>query len=169
MKRVAILLAVFTVLACFDLQSVFAHREITNQSGKPVRVMDLNDAQGKPFARLFMTGEKMSIDHYQYPESGAGYYEALEGETYLIPFTTGGLGGLHVDRIEWDDTGKTVAVKGLRPYFDGAQKIDIVSDTEKPRIENGVLYLRLKQKETKEYRFTILYGMGVSIEPSLYE
>ena len=51
----------------------FAHGEFTNDSGKPARILDLNDSQGKPFARLFMTGKKMSIDHYNYPESGAGY------------------------------------------------------------------------------------------------
>lgn len=145
-----------------------AHGEFTNDSGKPVRILDLNDANGKPFARLFMTGKKMTINHYNYPESGAGYYEALKGHDYLIPFTTGGLGGLHVDRVEWDDTGKTVAIKGLRPFFDAAEQLRIVSDVVRPKIQDGVVYLKLAGKGDKEYRFRILFGIGVSITPSLY-
>jgi len=146
-----------------------AHGEFNNDSGKPVKILDLNDSEGKPFARLFMTGKKMSIDHYNYPESGAGYYEALEGHEYYIPFTSGGLGALHVDRVEWDETGKTVALKGLRPFFDGAEQIRITSDVMQPKIKDGILYLRLAGKGNKEYQFKIVYGIGTSITPSLYE
>jgi hypothetical protein len=159
----------FGMITLVCLQAVFAHREITNKSGKPVRVMDLNNAEGKPFATLFMTGEAMSIDHYQYPESGAGYYKAVEGHTYYVPFTQGGLGGLHVDKIAWDEKGKTIAIEGLQPYFDGAEKFPIISDVSRPRIKDGVLYLKLKNKKEKEHQFIIRYGIGISIEPSLYE
>ncbi len=169
MKRSAIALTVFAFLTLIGLQAGFAHREIENKSGKPVPVLDLNNAEGKPFARLYMTGENMSVDHYQYPESGAGYYEGLEGHTYYIPFTRGGLGGLQVDKIEWDEQGRIIAVKGLRPYFDGAEKIEITSDVSSPRIEDGILYLKLKKKGNKDYQFIIRYGIGISIEPSLYE
>ena len=147
----------------------FAHGEFTNDSGKPVRILDLNDSQGKPFAQLFMTGKKMSIDHYNYPESGAGYYEALEGHDYYIPFTSGGLGGLHVDKVEWDDKGNTIAIKGLRPFFDGAEQIKITSDVKHPKIKDGILYLRLAGKGNLEYQFKIIFGVGISITPSLYQ
>jgi hypothetical protein len=109
----------------------------------------------------------MSVNHYNYPESGAGYYEALEGHDYYIPFTNGGLGGLLVDRVAWDDTGKTIAVKGLRPFFDGAEKIKITSDVSNPRIENGALYLKLEGKGEQVFQFKILFGIGVSIIPPL--
>jgi len=147
----------------------FAHGEITNSSGKPLKVLDLNDTQGKPFARLFMSGERMTIDHYNYPESGAGYYEALEGNYYYIPFTKGGLGGLHVDKVEWDENGKTIAIKGLRPFFDGAEQIKITSDVTDPKIEDGIVYLRLKGKADTEFKFKVIYGVGISIEPQLDE
>jgi hypothetical protein len=147
----------------------FAHGEITNSSGKPLKVLDLNDAQGKPFARLFMSGEKMTIDHYNYPESGAGYYEALEGNYYYIPFTKGGLGGLHVHKVEWDEHGKTIAIKGLQPFFDGAEKIEITSDVTNPKIKDGAVCLRLKGSAGTEFKFDIVYGLGISIEPPLDE
>jgi len=158
------------MVACFLVPSLcLGHGEFNNDTGKPVRILDLNDSDGKPFARLFMAGKKMSIDHYNYPESGAGYYEALDGHDYYIPFTSGGLGGLHVDRVEWDDTGKTIAIKGLRPFFDGGEQIKITSDLAKPQIKDGVLYLKLDGKGDKEYQFKIVFGIGISITPSLYE
>jgi len=169
MKRWSIGLTAVALLFMAGPNAGLAHREITNKSGKPVRVMELNNEEGKPFARLFMTGKNMSIDHYKFPESGAGYYEALEGHFYYIAFTEGGLGGLHVDKIVWDDTGKTIAIKGLRPFFDGADRIQIISDATNPRIEDGILTLQLKHKGGKEYKFNIRFGIGVSIEPSLYE
>lgn len=147
----------------------FGHGEFENDTGKPVRILDLNDSEGKPFARLFLTGKKMTIDHYDYPASGAGYYEALEGHDYYIPFTSGGLGGLHVERVEWDDSGKTIAVKGLRPFFDGGEQVKITSDVTNPKIQDGILYLKLDDKSGKEYQFKIVFGIGVSITPSLYE
>jgi hypothetical protein len=158
------------VAVCFLVPAVCCgHGEFNNDTGKPVRILDLNDSEGKPFARLFMTGKKMSIDHYNYPETGAGYYQALEGHDYYIPFTSGGLGGLRVDRVAWDDTGKTVAVNGLRPFFDGGEQIKIISDVSRPKIQDGILYLKLEGKGDKEYQFKIVFGIGVSITPSLYE
>jgi hypothetical protein len=169
MTKKAVVEVVLTIMCLIMPSMGFSHGEFTNDSGKPVRILDLNDSQGKPFARLFMTGKKMSIDHYNYPESGAGYYEALEGHDYYIPFTSGGLGGLHVDRVEWDDTGKIMAVKGLRSFFDGAEQIKITSDVTHPKIKDGILYLRLAGRGNTEYQFKIVFGIGISIIPSLYQ
>jgi hypothetical protein len=158
------------LIMCLIMPStVFSHGEFTNDSGKPVRILDLNDSEGKPFARLFMTGKKMTIDHYNYPESGAGYYEALEGHDFYIPFTSGGLGGLHVDKVEWDKDGKIIGVQGLRPVFEGAEQIKITSDVANPKIKDGVLFLKLDGKGDREFQFKIVFGIGVSITPSLYE
>jgi hypothetical protein len=155
---------------CVLVSSVcYGHGEFNNDTGKPVRILDLNDSEGKPFARLFMTGKKMTIDHYNYPESGAGYYEALEGHDYYIPFVSGGLGGLRVDRVEWDDAGKVIGIKGLRPFFDGAELMKIMSDVTNPKIEDGILYLKLDREADKEHQFKIVFGIGISIVPSLYE
>ncbi len=161
----AVLLAVLLLMPGLG----WSHGEFENDGDKPVKILDLNDSKGKPFARLFMTGKKMTIDHYNYPESGAGYYEALDDQHYYIPFTTGGLGGLHVDRVEWDDSGRLIGIKGLRPFFDGAGQIKITSDVTNPKIEDGILFLFLDGKGKKAYRFKIMFGLGVSIEPSLYE
>jgi hypothetical protein len=167
-KKVVFALAL-TVMCLMAAGFCFAHGEFTNDSGKPVRILDLNDSGGKPFATLFMTGKKMSIDHYNYPESGAGYYEALEGRDYYIPFTRDGLGGLHVKKVEWDDTGKAIVIEGLRPFFDGAEQIKITSDVAKPKIKDGTLLLKLDGKGDKEYQFKIVFGIGVSITPPLYQ
>ncbi|MBW2107220.1 MAG: hypothetical protein JRI36_00940 [Deltaproteobacteria bacterium] len=168
MRQVLMIAAVLSVLGLVGANTGHAHGQFTNTTGRPLRILDLNDIHGKPFARLVMTGEKMTINHYNYPESGAGYYEALPGHDYFIPFTSSGvLGGLHVDKVAWDDAGKTIAIEGLRPFFDGAEKIRITSDVRAPKIQDGILYLKLAGHGNQEYGFKIVFGLGVSITPPL--
>ena len=74
---------------------------------------------------------------------------------------------MHVDRIEWDNEGKTITVKGLRPLFESSREIKISSEVKDPKLEDGILYLKLEGKGDTEFRFKIVFGNGVSIDPPL--
>ncbi len=169
MRHLVLLATVLTAVFLITPAMGFAHGELVNDSDKSIPVLSLMDSQGKPFAKLFMSGKEMTINHYNYPDAGAGYYEALEGNHCYIPFTIGGLGGLLVDRVEWDDKGRTISIKGLRPYFESGEKMRITSDVNNPKLRDGILYLKLAGKGNVEYQFRIMFGIGVYVEPPLHE
>jgi hypothetical protein len=158
-----------TCLICIILliaaPASFGDRKIVNNSGKPVAVRAIVDSKGTPFAELYMTGKEMIFDDYGEISLGAGYYLALENNYYYIPFSKGGFGGLHVDRIEWDDAGKTTSIKGLRPFFESAEEIKITSDVNNPKLADGVLFLKLDGHGDLEFKFSMAFGKGTNIDP----
>jgi hypothetical protein len=129
-----------------------------NPTSKPLPVVDIEDASHMVVAHLYvLPGERMLLDSdTQKPASGAGYYEAMPGEDYLLLIPAKvqfpRLGGescpcaLHMDKIGWNHAGVVTTIAGLRPYLETAsgKKIPIVSDVSHPRIANGKLYFKLK-------------------------
>ncbi|MBM3860332.1 MAG: hypothetical protein FJ395_11860 [Verrucomicrobia bacterium] len=164
-----ILIAALAMLATDD---ALAQRKIVNDSGKPRAIQNLVDSSGQPFARLFMSGKEMVLDANGEPTSGAGYYEAAASNYYYLATTmtcTGGFGGLHVGKVEWDDTGKTTSISGLEPLFEAEKSLKIVSDVKNPKLVDGILSLKFEGKGDVEYKFKIVFGKIISIEPSLRE
>jgi hypothetical protein len=165
-KLLVILLA---ILANFAItQQAFAQRKLANNSGKPFPIMSIRDSQGVVFAKLYISvGKEMTLGFTGDPIAGAGFYEAVTNNYYYVPFEKGGFGGLHVDKIEWDDQGKLISIKNLRPFFEGSKQIAITSDVKEPKIKDGILYLKLDGKGDTEFKFNTLFGKGVSIEPPI--
>jgi len=167
------LVAIFTCLAIvLSGTEAKAQRRFVNESGKPLALMKLLDSKGIHFATLYMTGKEMVIDAFKNPVKGAGAYEAVSNNYYNIFFITfsipGGeqMFGLHVRRVEWDDTGKTVSIDILDPYLECKEKIRIVSDIKQPKLHDGLLYLRLEGNPTTEFAFDIRFGKGQSVKSS---
>ena len=81
----------------------------------------------------------------------------------------GTFGGLHVGRIEWDDAGKLGFHKRHAPRVWFATKVRrLFSDVNDPTIKDGILARDdLRARDDTEFKFTTLYGKGVSIEPPL--
>ena len=174
MRTLMILITAFAMLVASD---ALAQRKIVNESGKPRPIQTIVDSSGQPFARLFMSGKMIILDSDGYPASGAGYYEAVPSNYFYLATAmtcTGGFGGLHVAKVEWNDTGKTTAITGLGPFFETAKeisttgKIAITSDVKNPKLVDGTLFLKLEGKGDVEYKFKIVFGKIVSIKPPLW-
>ncbi|MGD0383460.1 MAG: hypothetical protein ABSA77_08070 [Thermoguttaceae bacterium] len=163
---IALLLAAIGMLGADEPSS---QRRFVNNTGKPYPLVKLRDSKGVHISTLYMSGKEMVFDTKQEPIKGAGYYEAVKDNYHYVPFSKGGFGGLNVDRIEWDETGKTVAVVGLRPFFEARSNIKITSDVKKPKLKDGILYLKFEGQGDNEFKFKIVFGTGVSIEPPLPE
>jgi hypothetical protein len=153
-----------------------------NDSVKPSLVTKLTDSEKKHYADIFVMGRaKMAMSDKGWPMSGAGFIQTLNGRTYNVIFAKldskekgtpkGRVVFLWVKKIQWDDSGKTISVDGLLPqvgYTDGqdiSEMIKVTSDVTKPKIVDGVLYLKLAGKADREYGFDASYGRGKSISP----
>lgn len=164
------LLSVVVLLLCSSAP-VAAGQKIVNKDKTPSKVTVITNSKGEPRSALYMTGEEMVFGDDGWPNSGSGYIEALPGNTYYIPFQNleeagkPKFGGLRVQRIDWDASGRTVSIKGLQSEFEAEKNIKIVSDVNKPKMEDGVLYLRFQGAGDKEFKVTIKFGKGALIEP----
>jgi len=170
MKPVSALIFLLAI-GCAPPSSALRLEPQPNPTSKPLPVVDVEDASHMVVAHLFvLPGERMLLDSdTQKPSSGAGYYEAMPGEDYilLIPADPGfpRLGGencpcaLHMDKIGWNHAGVLTAIAGLRPYLETAsgKRIPIVSDVNHPRLANGKLYFKLKGRWV-QYWALIRYG-----------
>jgi hypothetical protein len=139
-----------------------------NPTSIPLPAVDIEDDNHIVVAHLYvLPGETMQLNHAtQAPVSGAGYYEAVEGEDYLfvIPadFEFPRLGGencpcvLHMDKIGWNHQGVLTTIAGLQPFLDttSGAKIPIISDVVHPRIANGKLYFKLKGHSSEMWVLT---------------
>lgn len=102
----------------------------------------------------------------QTPIHGAGYCQAAPNDYCFVSsplsiFWDGGMGGgVHVQRIEWDDSGKTTKITGIDPTFDGMNQWSITSE----KLVDGVLFVTFKEQGRKKYKFKIVFGKIVSIE-----
>src|SRR3972149_8323797 len=120
--KTSILITIFTgSFLMIAGNNLFAQKKIINESGKPFAISSIVDTKGVPFAALFMSGKEMILNSAVNIISGAGYYEALEGNYFTVwtsinPICTGGAGGLQVDKIEWDENGKCTNIVGLRSF-----------------------------------------------------
>ena len=167
---------VTTLLSLFAVYPASATHKVVNNAPKPLMAVQLTNSEGTPTARLYIVPkEEMVFGDDGWPVSGAGYIEAIEGRTYYVPFVWNGkngetkFAGLRVERIEWDQAGRLVSVKGLKNVFESEPSMEISSDTTKPKVDDGVLHLMFKEKGDTEYKFKIVLGKIVSIEPSLWE
>jgi hypothetical protein len=126
-------------------------------------------------AHLFvLPGETMQLDaDDQKPAAGAGYYEAMPGQDYLLLIPAKfqlprlGMGScpclLRMDKIGWNREGAVTTIAGLRPYLETASgdKIAIVSDVRHPRIAGGKVYFQLQGRGSGEYWVLTRYGQVV--------
>lgn len=149
--------------------------KVVNNGDKPLMAMQLTSAKGDvKTAKIYIPPKgEMVFGDDGWPLSGAGYIEAEEGRTYYVPFMWKGkdgqteFGGLHVQRIEWDKLGQLVSVTGLGREFEAKSNLQISSDVTKPKIADGLLFLKFKERGDTEYRFKTLFGKEVpfSVEP----
>lgn len=72
-------------------------------------------------------------------------------------------------KIAWDKSGKTVDVRGVKPFVDQltGPKINVVSDLKRPGLKDGILILTLDGQRDVEGKvnipFVIRYGRNGSI------
>jgi hypothetical protein len=147
----------------------------TNHSAAPQPVVDIEDESHVVVAHLFvLPGETMQLDSDdQKPAAGAGYYEAMPGQDYLLPIPAKlqlprlGMAScpclLRMDKIGWNRQGEVTTVAGLRPYLETAsgEKIAIVSDVKRVRIAGGKFYFQLQGRGSREYWVLTRYGQVV--------
>ena len=167
MNRTKVQMICICVLLALSFSLAWAQRKFVNESGDPIEILTLRDSKGIPFAQLFMSGKEMIVDNTGTPVSGPGFYKALPNNYHYVPFMRGGFGGLHVDKIEWDDSGKTISIERLEPVFESEKNIKISSDVSKPKLIDGVLHLKLEGYGKTDFQFRFSYGKGVSINPPL--
>jgi hypothetical protein len=162
-------------LTCALPSRAFRLEPETNHSATPQPVVDIEDESHVVVAHLFvMPGETMQLDSDdQKPAAGAGYYEAMPGQDYLLQipakFQLPRLGMescpclLRMDKIGWNRQGAVTTVAGLRPYLETASgaRIAIVSDVKRVRLATGKFYFQLQGRGSREYWVLTRYGQVV--------
>jgi hypothetical protein len=146
----------------------------SNPTAWPLPVVDIEDEGHVVVAHLYvLPGETMRLTAKQIPAAGAGYYEAMPEEDYLllIPFKLQlpAMGkescpcALHMDKIGWNRQGGMTTLTGLRPFLETASgtKIPIVSDVKHLRIANGKLYFKLQGHGSSDYWVLTRFGQVV--------
>lgn len=168
MKHILFQSTLTALLAITIVCPALAAHKVVNDDEKPLMAIQLTDSKGIPTAKVYIAPKgEMIFGDDGWPISGAGFIEATEGRTYYVPFVWKGkngetsFGGLRVERIEWDKAGRLVSVKGLKRIFESEPNMEITSNTEKPKIAEGILYLKFKQKGATEYKFKTSFGKGV--------
>jgi hypothetical protein len=171
MKPIYLLLFLLALACALPSRALRLEPE-TNHSAAPQPVVDIEDESHVVVAHLFvMPGETMQLDSDdQKPAAGAGYYEAMPGQDYLLPipakFQLPRLGMascpclLRMDKIGWNRQGVVTTIAGLRPYLETASgdKIAIVSDVKRVRIAGGKVYFQLQGRGSGEYWVLTRYG-----------
>jgi hypothetical protein len=174
MKPVSALLFLLALACALPCQALRLEPE-TNHSAEPQPVVDIEDESHVVVAHLFvLPGETMQLDSDdQKPAAGAGYYEAMPGQDYLLlipaKFQLPRLGMascpcvLRMDKIGWNRQGVVTIVAGLRPFLETASgdKIAIVSDMKHARIAGGKVYFYLQGRGSGEYWVLTRYGQVV--------
>jgi hypothetical protein len=168
-RQTTLLLIVLIVIGSAFTSPAHAQRTIKNETGHDRAIMGINDTSGVVNSELYIKKDAtMTVDASKDPIKGAGFYQAKKGNYYFVHgFPAEFLGGLHVEKIEWDDDGKTVAITGLDPVLDALPQMKIVSDVVNPKIKGGIHYLKLEDKGDTEYQLKILFGKVVSVTPRL--
>ncbi len=164
---------------------------LTNNGTHAIVVSEIVDAQGRgeTDAHLYLKAGETMRSKGRAPYSGAGYYQAVPGNYYLLSNWYGndfngmkpiGFEGfeedtcwcaLLVDRVEWDHYGQLIAIAGLRPVLEtmaGFRDVDpgdiaITSDVKNPKIANGNLYFTLAGHGATEYWAKIQYGQIIAM------
>ena len=174
MKPVSALLFLLALACALPCQALRLEPE-TNHSAEPQPVVDIEDESHVVVAHLFvLPGETMQLDSDdQKPAAGAGYYEAMPGQDYLLlipaKFQLPRLGMascpcvLRMDKIGWNRQGVVTTVAGLKPYLETASgdKIAIASDVKHARIAGGKVYFNLQGRGSGEYWVLTRYGQVV--------
>jgi hypothetical protein len=158
-----LLLSVSWALPC----GAFRLQPVPNPTAQPLPVVDIEDEGHMVVAHLFvLPGETMKLDSKDIPAAGAGYYEAMPGEDYLLliypkmQFPRMGKEtcpcALHMDKIGWNRQGEVTTVAGLRPYLETASgaRIPIVSDVKRVRIADGKFYFKLQGRSGDYWALT---------------
>jgi hypothetical protein len=170
-QRLLLLLLLMGFLFCGST-SVFAQQDysntrVKNTSGQPLGLMGIQD-HGKKVATLYITGAEATFGPNQGLMKGSGYVQALPNESVsLIAFfryrDSGETNinfeefGIRVNRIEWNDDGKTTSISGMSPVAqtDLHESLKIISDPTSPILTNGVLVLDVEKlgKIYVDFRF----------------
>ncbi len=167
-----ILLSFLLALAC-ALPGRADHLDrVMNKSAAPLPVVDIEDDSHLVVGHLFIApGETMLLDSQQNPAGGAGYYQALPEQDYLLmipsklqPPHLGGDGcpcSLHMDKIGWNRQGAVTVIGGLKPFLETTSglKIPIVSDVQRLNLADGKLNFKLQGHG--EYWVLTRYGQVV--------
>ena len=167
MKMLYMFLGIMVFAVVITPAALFS-QSIRNEGPDDVCISNIMDVKGHYFAALFvLPGQTMTLKGGKVIKGG-GYYKALPGEHYYIPFGPP-FCGLNVDRIQWNDTGKTVSIEGLQAFVDAENKIQILSDVKNPNLVDGILHLKLEGRSNIDYMFKIVFGQGISIIPPLFQ
>lgn len=124
-----------------------------------MNLQEITDSKGNKVADLFVTGKKAIVDFNGRVVKGAGFLQAVAGKyvhvSVIIKRSKPNKDGANykqfligVNRIEWNDEGKTTLISGLKPFIetDVDEKWKLVSDLTKPTIKDGLLVLDIEQK-----------------------
>lgn len=174
MKPVNVLLFLLALACALPSRALRLEPE-ANHSSAPQPVVDIEDESHVVVAHLFvLPGETMQLDSDdQKPAAGAGYYEAMPGQDYLLLIPANlrlprlGMAScpcvLRMDKIGWNRQGAVTTVAGLRPYLETASgaRIAIVSDVKRVRIAGGKVYFQLRGRGSGEYWVLTRYGQVV--------
>ena len=98
---------------------------------------------------------KLGMAGYDGPDSGQ-----------YSPFEEGQLCYLDMEKLEWDDKGRTTLISGLGPFLKttGKEKeIKITSDRIHPKIADGNVYIKLEGHGDSEFWVKMLFGKIVGI------
>jgi hypothetical protein len=147
--------------------AAFRLQPAPNPTAQPLPVVDIEDEGHVVVAHLFvLPGETMKLDSKDTPAAGAGYYEAMPGQDYLLlifpKMQFPRLGkescpcALPMDKIGWNRQGEVTTVAGLRPYLETASgaRIPIVSDVRRVRIAGGKFYFKLQGRSGEYWALT---------------
>jgi hypothetical protein len=159
LKHLVILAVSICGAASLLAQQNYANTHINNASGKPIGLMDITDGSGKAIATLFITGKEASFDSNQKIFKGAGYIQAVTNQYIHIVFTIKhqkkgekdvnySQMQLGVNRIDWDDDGKTTHISGINPTIEAmfSDGFKITSDLKTPSLTNGVLNVDIEKQ-----------------------
>ena len=140
-------------------QQNYSGTTVNNDSGKPLKLISITDEQGKKMADVFMTGKQMQFDNKQRPIKGGGFIQALPGKYFhiilLVNCTEKTVRKqqrkyiqLGVNRIEWDEQGKTIDIRGVEGVIKTSleEEFKVVSDLERPVVKDGVLTISVERK-----------------------
>ncbi len=184
-KRILIVMLAAMILLTLH-QNISAYQDysnthVTNATGAPMSIMDLNDPNGKIVAELFITGKEAKFNSHQRLFFGAGYIQAIKGKyihiVFDIKYRNKGDNKikdsqikLGVNRLDWDDTGKLTHISDIEPAIKvfKSNDLEIISDLQNPSLTDGMVNLDIKGQGKVSLKI-IFDGQGTPVKNKIFE
>jgi hypothetical protein len=109
----------------------YSSTRIINKAGAAIGLIDIQGAGGDVVAKVYVTGGATSFGPHQEITKGAGFVQAVKDKGFgimlIFSYKKKGVADevfdelkLKVDRIEWDDNGKTTAITVADPEVEAS-------------------------------------------------